>query len=170
MAGETTITIIGNVTGEPELRYTQSGVAVASFTVASTPKTFDKQSGQWKDGDALFLRCSVWRDFAEHVSKSLTKGMRVIAQGRLRQRSYQDREGNNRTSYELDIDEVGPSLRYATTQVTKSPLSGSQGAGQVSSPQGGAATPGERHFGPLQPEPSGDGWNTPGGMDMSTPF
>lgn len=170
MAVETQITLVGNLTADPELRYTQAGAAVASFTIASTPKVFDRQAGEWKDGDPLFLRASVWRDFAEHVSHSLTKGMRVIAQGRLRQRSYQDREGNNRTSYEIDIDAIGPDLRYATAQITKSPRGGAQAPGQVSSPQGGGAVPGGRHFGPLQPEPSGDGWNAPGGMDMSTPF
>jgi single-strand DNA-binding protein len=119
MAGETIITVVGNLTADPELRYTQNGLPVANFTIASTPKTFDKASNQWKDIDALFLRASVWREFAEHVAGSLTKGMRVIAQGRLRQRSYQDREGNNRTAIELEVDEIGPSLRYATAQVTR---------------------------------------------------
>ncbi|MBV7411264.1 single-stranded DNA-binding protein [Dermabacteraceae bacterium TAE3-ERU27] len=116
MAGETVITVVGNLTADPELRFTQSGAAVASFTVASTPRNFDRQSGEWKDGEALFLRCSVWRDAAENVAESLEKGNRVIVQGRLRQRSYTDREGNNRTSLELDVDEVAPSLRYATAK------------------------------------------------------
>jgi single-strand DNA-binding protein len=119
MAGETIITVVGNLTADPELRYTQNGIPVANFTVASTPRNFDKQSNEWKDGDALFLRCSVWREFAEHVAGSLTKGMRVIVTGRLKQRSYQDREGNNRISIELEVDEIGPSLRYATAQVTR---------------------------------------------------
>ncbi|WP_417555617.1 single-stranded DNA-binding protein [Microbacterium sp.] len=119
MAGETIITVVGNLTADPELRYTQNGLPVANFTIASTPRTFDRQANEWKDGDALFLRASVWREFAEHVAGSLTKGMRVIAQGRLRQRSYQDREGNNRTAIELEVDEIGPSLRYATAQVTR---------------------------------------------------
>ncbi|UGS26357.1 single-stranded DNA-binding protein [Microbacterium resistens] len=119
MAGETIITAVGNLTADPELRYTQSGLPVANFTIASTPRNFDRQTNEWKDGDALFLRCSVWREFAEHVAGSLTKGMRVVAQGRLRQRSYQDREGNNRTAIELEVDEIGPSLRYATAQVTR---------------------------------------------------
>ena len=124
MAGETIITVVGNLTADPELRYTQNGLAVANFTIASTPRTFDRQANEWKDGEALFLRASVWREFAEHVAGSLTKGMRVIAQGRLRQRSYQDREGNQRTSIELEVDEIGPSLRYATAQVTRAASSG----------------------------------------------
>ncbi|MGN7861474.1 single-stranded DNA-binding protein [Microbacterium sp. 22303] len=119
MVGETTITVVGNLTADPELRYTQSGLPVCNFTIASTPRTFDRQANEWKDGDALFLRASVWREFAEHVAGSLTKGMRVIATGRLRQRSYQDREGQNRTAIELEVDEIGPSLRYATAQVTR---------------------------------------------------
>ena len=119
MAGETVITVVGNLTADPELRYTQNGLPVANFTIASTPRNFDRQANEWKDGEALFLRASVWREFAEHVAGSLTKGSRVIATGRLRQRSYQDREGNNRTSIELEVDEIGPSLRYATTQVTR---------------------------------------------------
>lgn len=120
MADETLICVVGNLTADPELRYTNSGTAVASFTVASTPRSFDRQSGEWKDGDALFLRASVWREFAEHVVASLKKGTRVIVQGNLRQRSYETREGEKRTSYELDIDDIGPSLRYATAQVTRS--------------------------------------------------
>ncbi|MEE1618529.1 single-stranded DNA-binding protein [Brachybacterium sp. J153] len=119
MANDTVITVIGNLTADPELRFTQSGVAVASFTIASTPRTFDRQSNEWKDGEALFLRCSIWRDAAENVAESLEKGSRVIAQGRLKQRSYQDRDGNQRTSVELDVDEIGPSLRYATAKATK---------------------------------------------------
>ena len=119
MAGETIITVVGNLTADPELRYTQNGLAVANFTIASTPRNFDRQSGEWKDGDALFLRASAWREFAEHVAGSLTKGMRVVTTGRLRQRTYQDREGQNRTAIELEVDEIGPSLRYATAQVTR---------------------------------------------------
>ncbi|RLK47636.1 single-stranded DNA-binding protein [Microbacterium telephonicum] len=124
MAEETTLTVVGNLTSDPELRYTQNGVPVANFTIASTPRTFDRQANEWKDGEALFLRASVWREFAEHVAGSLTKGSRVIATGRLKQRSYQDREGNNRTSIELEVDEIGPSLRYATAQVTRAASSG----------------------------------------------
>lgn len=123
MAGETTITIIGNLTADPELRTIGSGATVASFTIASTPRTYNRNSGQWEDGQALFMRCSAWRDLANHVAQSLTKGMRVIAQGRLQQRSYQAQDGSNRTVVELQVDEIGPSLRYATAQVTR------QGAG-----------------------------------------
>ena len=119
MANDTIITVIGNLTADPELRFTQSGVAVANFTIASTPRTFDKQRNEWVDGEALFLRCSIWRDAAENVAESLEKGSRVIAQGRLKQRSFTDREGNNRTSIELDVDEIGPSLRYATAKPQK---------------------------------------------------
>lgn len=116
MANETVLTIVGNLTAAPELRFTNSGVPVASFTVASTPRSFDKQAGEWKDGEALFMRCSAWRDMAENVAESLTKGARVIVQGRLQQRSYTDKEGNQRTALDLQVDEVGPSLRYATAQ------------------------------------------------------
>ena len=126
MAGETVITVVGNLTADPELRYTQNGLPVANFTIASTPRNFDRAANEWKDGEALFLRASVWREFAEHVAGSLTKGMRVIAQGRLRQRSYQDREGNQRTAIELEVDEIGPSLRYATAQVTRAASNGGQ--------------------------------------------
>lgn len=129
MAGETTITVIGNLTGDPELRFTPSGAAVANFTVASTPRTFDRQSNEWKDGETLFLRCSIWREAAESVAESLTKGTRVIVQGRLVQRSYETREGEKRTVYELQVDEVGPSLRYATAKVTKTQRSGGGGFG-----------------------------------------
>lgn len=116
---ETVITIIGNTTSDVELRYTQSGIAVANFTIASTPRTFDRQANEWKDGEALFLKCSVWREFAENVAGSLTKGTRVIASGRLRQRSYETQSGEKRTAIELEVDEIGPSLRYATAQVTR---------------------------------------------------
>ena len=119
MAGETVITVVGNLTADPELRFTPSGAAVANFTVASTPRTFDRQSGEWKDGEALFLRCNVWRQPAENVAESLTRGMRVMVSGRLRQRSFETREGEKRTVVELEVDEVGPSLRYATAKVNK---------------------------------------------------
>jgi single-strand DNA-binding protein len=119
MAGETIITVVGNLTADPELRYTQSGIAVANFTVASTPRNFDRQTNEWKDGEALFMRCSVWREYAEHVTGSLTKGARVVVTGRLSQRGYETREGEKRTAIELEVDEIGPSLRYATAQVTK---------------------------------------------------
>ncbi len=121
MAGETVITIIGNLTADPELRYSGSGSPVANFTVASTPRTFDRNSGQWRDGETLFMRCSVWREVAENVAESLTKGTRVIVQGRLTQRSYQTRDGQQRTTVELQVDEIGASLRYASVQVSKNP-------------------------------------------------
>lgn len=141
MAGETLITVVGNLTADPELRYTQNGVAVANFTIASTPRMFDRASGEWKDGEALFMRASVWREFAEHVASSLTKGARVIATGRLRQRSYETKEGEKRTSIELEVDEIGPSLRYATAQVQRQ-SSGAKGAMEDgwSSPAAGGAT------------------------------
>src|SRR5438270_4290559 len=129
MAGETVITVVRNLTDDPELRFTPSGAAVASFTVASTPRTFDKATNEWKDGDALFLRCSIWRQAAENVAESLTKGMRVVVQGRLRQRSYETREGEKRTVVELEVEEVGPSLKYATAKVTKASRGGGGGFG-----------------------------------------
>jgi len=129
MAGETVITVIGNLTGDPELRFTPSGAAVANFTVASTPRTFDRQSNEWKDGETLFMRCSIWREAAENVAESLTKGTRVIVQGRLVQRSYETREGEKRTVVELQVDEIGPSLRYATAKVTRAQRPGGGGFG-----------------------------------------
>jgi len=167
MAGETVITVVGNLTADPELRYTQNGLPVANFTIASTPRTFDRQANEWKDGEALFLRASVWREFAEHVAGSLTKGMRVVAQGRLRQRSYQDREGNNRTAIELEVDEIGPSLRYATAQVTRAASGG-----------GGGQRPAQQAQQQVSQEPwstpgsstSADAWSTPGSFGDDTPF
>ncbi len=129
MAGETPITVVGNLTADPELRFTPSGAAVANFTVASTPRTFDKQSNEWKDGEALFLNCSVWRQAAENAAESLQRGMRVIVQGRLKARSYETREGEKRTVFEIDVDEVGPSLKYATAKVTKTTRQGGGGGG-----------------------------------------
>ncbi len=129
MAGETVITIIGNLTNDPELRFTPSGAAVANFTVASTPRTFDRQSNEWKDGETLFMRCSVWREAAENVAESLTRGTRVIVSGRLRSRTYDTKEGEKRTVVELEVDEVGPSLRYATTKVSKTSRGGGGGGG-----------------------------------------
>ncbi|MFV0286629.1 MAG: single-stranded DNA-binding protein [Demequina sp.] len=128
MAGETPITIVGNLTGDPELRFIQSGAAVANFTVASTPRTFDRQSNEWKDGDTLFMRCSLWREAAENVAESLTKGMRVIVTGRLVARSW-EANGEKRTVTEMQVDEVGPSLRYATAKVTRTQRGGSGGGG-----------------------------------------
>ena len=143
---ETTLTVVGNLTADPELRQTQSGVAVASFTVASTPRNFDRQANEWKDGEALFLRCSAWRDLATNINASLTKGSRVIVTGRLQQRSYQDREGNSRVSMEVQVDEIGPSLRYATAQVVRGDRSGGDrpknggGYADAGSPSSSAAT------------------------------
>ncbi|WP_129338416.1 single-stranded DNA-binding protein [Cellulomonas endophytica] len=129
MAGETLITVVGNLTGDPELRFTPSGAAVANFTIASTPRTFDRQANEWKDGETLFMRCSIWREAAEQVAESLTKGTRVIAQGRLVSRTYDTREGEKRTVVELQVDEVGPSLRYASAKVTRTQRSGGGGGG-----------------------------------------
>jgi single-strand DNA-binding protein len=129
MAGETVITVVGNLVDDPELRFTPSGAAVANFRIASTPRTLDKQTNEWKDGDALFLSCSVWRQAAENVAESLQKGMRVVVQGRLKQRQYETREGEKRTVVELEVEEVGPSLKYATAKVTKTTRSGGQGGG-----------------------------------------
>jgi single-strand DNA-binding protein len=134
MAGDTTITIVGNLVGDPELRYTPTGQAVANFRIASTPRFMDRTTNEWKDGDSLFLSCNVWRQAAENVAESLQRGMRVIVQGRLRQRSYETKEGEKRTVYEIEVDEVGPSLRNASAKVTKSQRSsggfGGGGAGQ----------------------------------------
>ncbi len=157
MAGETVVTVVGNLTADPELRFTGSGVPFASFTIASTPRTFDRQANEWKDGEALFLRATVWREFAEHAANSLTKGMRVIARGNLRQRSYQDKDGNNRTSIELDVDEVGPSLRYATAQVTRAQSQG-QGGGF-----GGGQPAGQSNWG----QPAARGGDNPWGNSGS---
>lgn len=129
MAGETTITVIGNLTSDPELRFTPSGSAVANFTVASTPRTFDRQSNEWKDGETLFLRASVWREAAENVAESLTKGMRVIVTGRLKSRSYETKEGEKRTVIELEVDEIGPSLRYANAKVNRTQRGSQSGQG-----------------------------------------
>jgi single-strand DNA-binding protein len=141
MAGDTVITVVGNLTADPELRFTPSGAAVANFTVASTPRTFDRQSGEWKDGEALFLRCNIWRQAAENVAESLTRGARVIVQGRLKQRSFETREGEKRTVIELEVDEVGPSLRYATASVTKASRGGGGGG------YGGAGNGGSGGYG-----------------------
>jgi single-strand DNA-binding protein len=132
MAGETPITVVGNLTADPELRFTPSGAAVANFTVASTPRTFDRQTNEWKDGEALFLNCSVWRQAAENAAESLVKGSRVIVSGRLKARSYETREGEKRTVFEIDVDEVGPSLKYATAKVTKTTRSGGGGSSSFS--------------------------------------
>ena len=148
MAGETVITVVGNLTADPELRFTPSGAAVASFTVASTPRTFDRQANEWKDGETLFLRCSVWREAAENVAESLTKGTRVIVQGRLVQRSFETREGEKRTVVEMQVDEVGPSLRYATAKVTRTQrggggFGGGSGGGGFDNQRGGGGGGGQ---------------------------
>lgn len=164
MAGETIITVVGNLTADPELRYTQSGLAVANFTIASTPRTFDRAANDWKDGEALFLRASCWREFAEHVAGSLTKGSRVVATGRLKQRSYETKEGEKRTAIELEVDEIGPSLRYATAQVTKAAGGGGRSQGAVADEPwstGGSNSGGAS---------GGDVWNTPGNYSDDTPF
>ena len=151
MAGEPVVTIVGNLTGDPELRFTPSGAAVANFTVASTPRTFDRQSNEWKEGETLFMRCSIWRDAAENVAESLQRGTRVIVSGRLKSRSYETKEGEKRTVVEMDVDEVGPSLRYANAKVTKTSRGGGSGdfggggfGGQQSDPwaTGGSAPQG----------------------------
>jgi single-strand DNA-binding protein len=186
MAGETIITVVGNLTSDPELRYTQNGLAVANFTIASTPRNFDRQANEWKDGEALFLRASVWRDFAEHVAGSLAKGSRVIATGRLKQRSYETREGEKRTAIELEVDEIGPSLRYATAQVTRSTggsgggAGGGGGGGQRPQVGGGQQRQNDDPWGaPAAPSGGGgggagaggaDGWSAPGTYDDETPF
>ncbi|MBS5977732.1 MAG: single-stranded DNA-binding protein [Actinomyces urogenitalis] len=134
MAGETIITLIGNLTADPEMRFTPSGLAVASFTVASTPRTFNRQANEWQDGEALFMRCTIWRDAAEHAAESLRKGMRVIATGRMAQRSYTDRQGIARTVVEMQVDEIGPSLRYAKTDVYRADRA--QTGGRTTASQG----------------------------------
>lgn len=127
MANDTVITVIGNLTADPELRFTPAGAAVANFTVASTPRTFDRNSNEWKDGDALFLRCNIWKEAAENAAESLARGSRVIVSGRLKQRSYETREGEKRTVVELEVDEIGPSLKYATAKVNKANRGNSSG-------------------------------------------
>ena len=197
MAGETQITVVGNLTGDPELRFTPSGAAVANFTVASTPRQFDKQTNEWRDGEAMFLSCSVWRQAAENVAESLVKGSRVIVSGRLKARSYETREGEKRTVFEIDVDEVGPSLRYATAKVNKTTRSGGSGGyggqqGQPAqqggggyqggyAPQGGQPQQGQPQGGQQgdpwstpgvssQPAPQGDPWATQGGSSDEPPF
>ena len=166
MAGETVITVIGNLTGDPELRFTPSGAAVASFTVASTPRTLDKATNEWKDGEALFLRCSIWRQAAENVAESLQKGMRVMVQGRLKQRSYETKEGEKRTVIELDVEEVGPSLKYATAKVNRTTRGGGNGGGGGfgGAPSGGGGPADD----PWASAPAGGGGG--GGWSDEPPF
>jgi single-strand DNA-binding protein len=161
-AGDTNITIIGNLVGDPELRYTPTGQAVAAFRVASTPRRYNNQTGQWEDGDSLFLSCNVWRQAAENVAESLTRGMRVIVSGRLRQRSYETKEGEKRTVYEIEVDEVGPSLRNASAKVTKSQRSGGGGGfGGGQGGQGGGYGGGSAGGG----RPADDPWAADSGSD-----
>ena len=160
-AGDTTITIVGNLVDDPELRFTPSGAAVAKFRIASTPRFLDKQTNEWKDGESLFLSCNVWRQAAENVAESLQRGMRVIVQGRLKQRSYETKEGEKRTVYEIEVDEVGPSLRNATAKVNKTQRGGGGGGvggGAVDNDPWASATPAPAGGG----GGGGGGWNTPG--------
>ncbi|MDZ5077352.1 single-stranded DNA-binding protein [Nesterenkonia sp. HG001] len=183
MAGETIITVVGNLTADPELRFTPSGAAVANFSIASTPRFFDRQANEWKDGETLFVRCSLWREAAENAAESLTKGMRVVAQGRLKARSFETKEGERRTSWELDVDEIGPSLRFATASVQRQSRGGGGGGGFTSggggagfgggAAAGGGFGGGGDSFGgggqqpsggssdPWGGQPSGGGWDTP---------
>ncbi len=181
MAGETVITVVGNITDDPELRFTPSGAAVANFTVASTPRTLNKQSNEWEDGEALFLRCSIWRQAAENVAESLQKGARVIVQGRLKARTWETREGEKRTSFEVDVDEIGPSLKWATAKVTRAQRSGGgggYGGGQpsqqpdpwaTSGPQGGGAPAAGAPAG-QGGAPQSDPWAAPGAGTDEPPF
>jgi single-strand DNA-binding protein len=173
VAGETIITVIGNLTADPELRFTPSGAAVANFTVASTPRTFDRQTNEWKDGEALFLRCNIWREAAENVAESLTRGSRVVVTGRLKQRSFETREGEKRTVVELEVDEIGPSLRYATAKVNKASRSGGGGGGFGAGGGGGGSRPSGGGGGGA---PADDPWGSApasgsfGGADDEPPF
>jgi len=171
MAGDTIITVVGNLTADPELRFTASGAAVANFTVASTPRTFDRGSGEWKDGEALFLRCNIWRQAAENVAESLTRGSRVVVTGRLKQRSFETKEGEKRTVIELEVDEIGPSLRYATAKVNKVARSEGSGGGGGFGSSGGGSGSGNRGGAPADDPwasapPAGGG----GGYSDEPPF
>jgi single-strand DNA-binding protein len=174
VAGDTTITVVGNLTADPELRFTPSGAAVANFTVASTPRIFDRQSSEWKDGEALFLRCNIWREAAENVAESLTRGSRVIVTGRLKQRSFETREGEKRTVFEVEVDEIGPSLRYATAKVNKASRSGGGGGGGGFGGGGGGGS--RQQPAPASSAPADDPWGSApasgsfGGGDDEPPF
>ncbi|MEQ6900859.1 single-stranded DNA-binding protein [Nocardioides sp. YIM 152588] len=166
MAGETVITVVGNLVDDPELRFTPSGAAVANFRIASTPRTFDRQSNEWKDGEALFLSCAVWRQMAENVAETLQKGMRVVVQGRLKSRQYETREGEKRTAFEIDVEEVGPSLRYATAKVARAGRSsggGGYGGGQQSGGGGGYGGGQQSGGGAPAQDPWGGGQQSGGG-------
>jgi single-strand DNA-binding protein len=175
VAGDTTITVVGNLTADPELRFTPSGAAVANFTVASTPRIYDRQSGEWKDGEALFLRCNIWREAAENVAESLTRGARVVVTGRLKQRSFETREGEKRTVFEVEVDEIGPSLRYATAKVNKASRSGGGGGGFGGGGGGGGSRPAAAAAQPSS-APADDPWGSApasgsfGGGDEEPPF
>ncbi|MFD2471386.1 single-stranded DNA-binding protein [Amycolatopsis silviterrae] len=176
MAGDTVITVVGNLTSDPELRFTPSGAAVANFTVASTPRTLDRQSGEWKDGEALFLRCNIWRQAAENVAESLTRGARVVVQGRLKQRSFETKEGEKRTVVELEVDEIGPSLRYATAKVNKVSRGGG-GGGDFGGGGGGFSGGGGNRGGGGNSAPADDPWGSApaassggGGFSDEPPF
>ncbi|MGZ6792743.1 MAG: single-stranded DNA-binding protein [Mycobacteriales bacterium] len=168
MAGDTVITVVGNLTADPELRFTPSGAAVANFTVASTPRTFDKASNEWKDGEALFLRCSIWRQAAENVAESLQKGMAVIVQGRLKQRSYETKEGEKRTVYELDVDEVGPSLKWATAKINRTQRGG--GGGGYGGGNSGGSSGGSSNDDPWASSAAPAGGGGGGGWSDEPPF
>jgi single-strand DNA-binding protein len=165
MAGETVITLVGNLVDDPELRFTPSGAAVANFRIASTPRIYDRQSGEWRDGDTLFLSCSVWRQAAENVAESLQKGMRAIVQGRLKSRQYETREGEKRTVFEIDVDEVGPSLRSATAKVAKTTRSGAGGGWQGGGGGGGGASSGGNDPWASPPASGGAAGGSSGGAD-----
>ena len=176
MAGDTVITLVGNLVDDPELRFTPSGAAVANFRIASTPRTFDKQTNEWKDGEGLFLTCTVWRQAAENVAESLTKGMKVIVQGRLKQRSYETREGEKRTVFEVEVDDVGPSLSFATAKVNRTPRGGGGGGGGSYGGGGGGAGGGrggqaDDPWASASPAPAGrgggGGWDNGGGGGSS---
>lgn len=188
--GDTPITLVGNVVADPELRFTPSGAAVANFRVASTPRVYNRDAGQYEDGEALFLTCNVWRQAAENVAESLSKGMRVIVNGRLKQRSYQTKDGDNRTVYEVEVDEVGPSLKYATAKVTRTNREGGggggqqgggfqgggqqgggfQGGGQPQGGYGGGQGRGQQNDDPWGSAPQAGGSGGFGGMDDEPPF
>ncbi|MDT0202451.1 single-stranded DNA-binding protein [Nocardioides sp. AE5] len=193
MAGETEITVVGNLVDDPELRFTPSGAAVTNFRIASTPRTFDRQTNEWKDGEALFLQCSVWRQAAENVAESLVKGMRVIVQGRLKARTWETREGEKRTSFEIEVEEVGPSLKFATAKVARAQRSGgggggyggggnfgggqqSQGGGYQGGQSQGQSAPADPWATPApnqgggQSAPGNDPWATPGVGSDEPPF
>ncbi|MDK8660111.1 MULTISPECIES: single-stranded DNA-binding protein [unclassified Corynebacterium] len=180
--GDTNITVVGNIVADPELRFTPAGAAVANFRVASTPRRYNSQTNQWEDGEAMFLTCNVWRQAAENVAETLTKGMRIIVTGRLKQRSFQTREGENRTVFEIDVDEVGPSLRYATAQVNRNPREGggNYGGGQQqrsnNNNQGGFGGQQQQQSQQQNQAPAEDPWNSAppaggfGGADSEPPF